>query len=445
MKDNIIFIPAPIKSHILPSFYLANLLKNEFNIYYLVVDKYLATIVEDNNYNAIISNGYKLSFEMDEVLSCKSGKRGYFRYLLSIINQEVDKLRKTELREVCDSFNPKAIFIDVFSSTDYILLNGLKRRNLFFFNPMPSTYRIKDFPVVSQPDFLNRHYEDNQNTIKNTKVSLNGLINQPKKSLVLLLKLFFAKKMLKDNHVIEKSIAKNNEYTMGFVDVPEFLLLPIEFEFSKKVQLPWQIYCGLCVDESRVHNDIDIDYKKDWLKISTTDKPIIYCSFGTYYSGSEEKLFYFIEKLIGVKREINAIFIISTNSENLKNKIKPKVTNDFYVYTSVPQLQVLKKTAIYICHGGMGSIKESIFNSVPLLIYPLDLNYDQCGNGLKVTYHGIGLKGDFMLDEENRILDKIKDLLTNDEYSQKIKDLKKQIDENYSDEKTLKLIKSLLL
>ena len=445
MRDNIIFIPTPIKSHILPSFYLASLLKNEFDVHYLVADKYLANIVKDNNYNAIISDKYKSSFEMEVPPTYKSRKKKYFEYLVSIINQEADKLRKAELKEICDILNPKAIFIDIFSPTDYILLNGLKKKNLFFFNPMPSTYRIKEFPVVSEPDFLNRHYEINRNVLKSAKISLNGLLNQPKKTFLALLNFFFTKKMLRDNKVIKKAVTKNNEYTIGFVDVPEFLLIPIEFEFSKEVQLPWQIYCGLCVNESRIHNDVDADYNEDWLKISRIDKPIIYCSFGTYYSGAEEKLLYFIEKLMLIKREIDALFIISTNNINIKNEIKLKAVDDFYVYISVPQLQVLKKASIYICHGGMGSVKESIFNGVPLLVYPLDLNYDQCGNGLKVTYHGIGLNGDLMIDDEKRILEKIKDLLTNDKYSQKIRDLKKQIDMNYSDEKNYKLIKSLLL
>ncbi|MCP1383089.1 glycosyltransferase [Runella salmonicolor] len=442
MKDNIIFISAPIKSHIIPSFYIANLLSIEFNIYYIVTDENLASLVEKNNYKVILSSGYRPLLGMEKTFAYKNGKKGTLNHLLSIINQDVDKFRQRELKEIYKKFNPKAVFIDMFSSTDYILLYGLGKKNLFFFNPMPSTYRIHGFPVVSEPDFLNKYYDVSRNPLKSTKISLKNLIRKPRNTLLLLLQFFFARKTLKDNGLSEKIIADNNEYTIGFIGVPEFLLLPIEFEFSEKIKLPWQNYLGLAINEKRVYDDLDAEYYEDWIEITQFRKPIIYCSFGTYYSGSEDKLFNFIEKLIYVKKELNLVFIISTNSMNLKNRIKKKAINGFYVYNSVPQLQVLKRASIYICHGGMGSIKESIFYGVPLLAYPLDLNYDQCGNGLKIFYHEIGLRGDFIFDNEHDILEKIKELLNNNKYSRKIKELKKQIDISYSENKNRELIKS---
>ncbi|AEI47362.1 glycosyltransferase [Runella slithyformis] len=442
MKDNIIFISAPIKSHIIPSFYIANLLSIEFNIYYIVTDVYFVPLIEKNNYKVILSSGYRPLLGMEKAFICKNKKKGTFNHLLSIINQDVDKFRKKEFKEIYKKLNPKAVFIDMFSSTDYVLLHGLEKKNLFFFNPMPSTYRIHGFPVVSEPDFLNKYYDVSRNPLKSTKISLKNLIKKPKNTLLLLLQFLFARKTLKDNGLSEKIIADNNEYTVGFKGVPEFLLIPIEFEFSEKIKLPWQNYLGLSINEKPIYEDLDIEYYEDWTEIVQIKKPIIYCSFGTFYSGPEDKLFNFIEKLIDVRKELDLTFIISTNSQNLKNRIKKKAINSFYVYNKVPQLQVLKKASIYICHGGMGSIKESIFYGVPLLVYPLDLNYDQSGNGLKVVYHEIGLRGDFIFDNANDIIEKIKELLNNNKYSQKIKKLQKQINTSYNDNKNRELIKS---
>jgi UDP:flavonoid glycosyltransferase YjiC (YdhE family) len=46
-----------------------------------------------------------------------------------------------------------------------------------------------------------------------------------------------------------------------------------------------------------------------------------------------------------------------------------------------------------------------------MLVYPLDLVYDQNGNGLKVEHHGLGLRGVFNQDKPLAISDKIIKLL----------------------------------
>lgn len=47
------------------------------------------------------------------------------------------------------------------------------------------------------------------------------------------------------------------------------------------------------------------------------------------------------------------------------------IPNNFYVYTSVPQLEVLQKSSLFITHGGMNSVNESIYYSVPMLVSPI--------------------------------------------------------------------------
>jgi len=46
-----------------------------------------------------------------------------------------------------------------------------------------------------------------------------------------------------------------------------------------------------------------------------------------------------------------------------------------------------------ITHGGLGSIKECIFNGVPMLVFPLFS--DQPDNAQRIVYHRLGLTGDF--------------------------------------------------
>ena len=80
----------------------------------------------------------------------------------------------------------------------------------------------------------------------------------------------------------------------------------------------------------------------------------------------------------------------------------------------------------------MGGIKESIFYEVPMLVYPLDLHYDQSGNALKIEHHGLGLRGTFGFERTGDMRTKIIQLLTNDSYQKNINMLNHQINQHYT-------------
>jgi MGT family glycosyltransferase len=43
---------------------------------------------------------------------------------------------------------------------------------------------------------------------------------------------------------------------------------------------------------------------------------------------------------------------------------------NFLVRTHVPQIELLTKTTVFVTHGGMNSVSESLFNAVPMVIIP---------------------------------------------------------------------------
>jgi len=47
-----------------------------------------------------------------------------------------------------------------------------------------------------------------------------------------------------------------------------------------------------------------------------------------------------------------------------------EIPSNFIVCSYVPQLAILKKTSVYISHGGMGGISEAIFFHVPMILLP---------------------------------------------------------------------------
>jgi len=63
-------------------------------------------------------------------------------------------------------------------------------------------------------------------------------------------------------------------------------------------------------------------------------------------------------------------------------------TRNIKILESVPQLELLRRSDMFITHGGLSSIKESIISGVPLLVLPTV--FDQPFNAIRVEAHGIG-------------------------------------------------------
>jgi UDP:flavonoid glycosyltransferase YjiC (YdhE family) len=84
-----------------------------------------------------------------------------------------------------------------------------------------------------------------------------------------------------------------------------------------------------------------------------------------------------------------------------------------------PQLELLKRCAVMVGHGGFSSVKESIFMGVPMLLVPL--SYDEPGNAARVVHHKIGLR--LQLEEVSAVtLGSCMDtLLENDAYRDNIR------------------------
>jgi UDP:flavonoid glycosyltransferase YjiC (YdhE family) len=115
-----------------------------------------------------------------------------------------------------------------------------------------------------------------------------------------------------------------------------------------------------------------------------------------------------------------------------------------YFLSRVPQLKVLETSDLFITHGGMGGIKESIYYKVPMLVFPLDLHYDQSGNALKVEVHGLGLRGTFGFERTKDMQAKITRLLEDESFKEKLINFKNQSDNHYTDKYFKNLFNQLL-
>ncbi|GAB3640258.1 glycosyltransferase [Spirosoma arcticum] len=436
MKKKALIIPAQIRSHVLPSFFLANILLKDYEVVYAVTDTILAESVHKNGFRVHLISRYKVGCSHEARFLEGSGRKAsFFALIKSYLQNTIYWNRKKEIEGLLKKVDPDVVIIDIYNSTDYIFLHShYKKLKILFFNPMPSTCRTEGYPNISENNWLTSNEVNVKkdievfNFFKSSKESFLQWLSE--KQFQYLLKV----SKIPSNHGIVK-----NKFVKLFNNVPELLLLPLEFEFSPTVRKEYQYYLGLCQRENRIDTELDITFENNWQQIldeKQQGKRVIYCSFGTFFEVASPHLVDFLNKLLESLQAIpNTFLICSVNKYVIKTILfNNRAFDNVMFFSRVPQLKVLEIADLFITHGGLGGIKESIHYKVPMLVYPLDPYYDQSGNALKVEHHGIGLRGNFIYEQVPYMSAKIRKLLIDKSYKNKISDFKKRVEKIYTPE-----------
>ncbi|MEM9885013.1 MAG: glycosyltransferase [Bacteroidota bacterium] len=231
-------------------------------------------------------------------------------------------------------------------------------------------------------------------------------------------------------------IDKNRCFNIGFKNVPEFILASEEADLFARLKSKNQYYVGFKVNTNR--EEYSSTALNKFLK-GNENKFLIYCSFGTRKYEFRSVIDSFNKKLCELAEDMNdCIFVVSSSFG--KNANTNQLKNIFFA-DYIPQMEILSKADLFITHGGLNSIKESIHFNVPMIVYPLDERYDQKGNSARITYYKLGLRGNIFRDSSEDIRNKMNDILSNHIYKTNIKRLNKNIEHKYKDEGFIEILK----
>lgn len=99
------------------------------------------------------------------------------------------------------------------------------------------------------------------------------------------------------------------------------------------------------------------------------------------------------------------------------------IPGNFYVYSFVPQLEVLERSTIFISHGGMNSVNEGLYYANRFLVIPMDM--DQYAVAKRVSQLKLG----YSMDKEDVTADllrkKVEQLLGDAEVEENVKEMSK--------------------
>lgn len=435
---SVLFLVLPARSHLIATFGLAKKIKERGRTVYYACPQPFIEYIHSQGFNFCELNSHSFGYGYEEVFH--KANRSKFIFLDAFIDRLSNRfylLRKIEIETIIQNIKPVVVFVDVFINTDYIILNSLKEKcnfQVFFLQTMLNTRQNWRLPAInsSSPPNGNLIFI----SLVNLKIRFWVRFRQFYASMIYLGRhnIGIVKYNIKNSRIREKKIFFNG-WNYEFKDVKEVILAQEELEFQKQIN-PDVIYLGNLVDLDRKEENIDINYTNYFhiirQRISNENLKLIYCSFGSIYK--YKPTLGFLKKVIRLTNSLTkVILVIATDKSLFPPNDDILKHRKVYIFNRVPQLDLLKYADVFITHGGLNSIKESLLFKVPMLIYPLDPRWDNIGNATKVEYFKLGLKGRINYDSEKTIRHKVNYLLNSQQIKESINNFHQQLGRYDSD------------
>lgn len=119
------------------------------------------------------------------------------------------------------------------------------------------------------------------------------------------------------------------------------------------------------------------------IDFDTVRRPLIYISLGTLLNKSMKFYRACIEAFGGDKMSV-----IMSVGERIDVSRLGQLPENIKVFRSIDQLSVLRQADLFVTHGGMNSVNESLYYRVPMIVVPM--GNDQPTVGARVEELGLG-------------------------------------------------------
>lgn len=128
--------------------------------------------------------------------------------------------------------------------------------------------------------------------------------------------------------------------------------------------------------------------------------------------------------------------------KTLKKEQLGKIPNNFYVYNFVPQIEVLKRTDLFITHGGMNSTSEAMYFGVPLIVVPQAADQPIVGKRIEDLELGRVINKNNI--SSNIIRNYANEILNDDRYKDNMMKMRTKVRQAGGEERAVELINDLL-
>lgn len=215
----------------------------------------------------------------------------------------------------------------------------------------------------------------------------------------------------------------------------ELILCPQEFDFPRA--------------QRRAHRHFHIEASVDlqrpevpfpWDKLDSR-KPLIYCALGTQTRLFNRGKDFLQTVILALSARQDWQLVISIGADKKPDEFHPVAPNIVLV-NSAPQIGVLKRASVMITHGGLNSVKESIYFGVPMIVYPI--MREQPINAARIEYHRLGVRGDILKATAESIRALIDKILRDGSYRKRVQLMGERFRAIEDSERGANIIESLL-
>lgn len=209
---------------------------------------------------------------------------------------------------------------------------------------------------------------------------------------------------------------------IGIKGLIEINLAPRALDFPRNYQ-SYEVAAGYAVDTDRIEPPLT---EKMVEILNLRERPLIYCSLGTISTVHNARSVQLWRKVIRAVAnqpwEVLCAVGAKVDAEQLG-----VIPFNVHVFDQLPQLTVLKHADLMITHGGLNSVVECILHEVPMIVCPLNNQWDQNGNAARVVYHGLGLRSQLHKERVSTITDNINQGLQAVVFKENIARMKRKI------------------
>jgi MGT family glycosyltransferase len=149
--------------------------------------------------------------------------------------------------------------------------------------------------------------------------------------------------------------------------------------------------------------------------------PIIYVTSGTVFNNSTHFF-----KTCFAAFENRPYQVILTTGKPLDQLNLGPIPENFIVRSYVPQLELLQFVAVSISHAGMGTIMESIYRGVPMVVMPQAAN--QQPNSRRVAELGLGIQLDKGSITVEALQNAVTTILSDDTFRARVQQMRENTD-----------------
>ncbi len=380
-----LFLIGPFHGHINASFGIADLLRdNHWSVIYALNGKFKNKIEHNGfNFSPLTTEVTGRAQNIEDIYGIINKKRK-LKNRFHKLNQAHWLITNKELNTLFNDNNFNLVVVDT-STLFYGLAAICKGYKILVLNPL-----ISENYDSKKPPYFSSHIP-NGNLLDSLFIKIiwetwflrRKVVNYICHKLISPTDFFYFPNVLRNFKLNKEILKEKRTWVPGIAGVPELLFYTKEFDFPGNNDTD-EWYIGPAVYKARKEHS-----KFNWDGVDT-NKCIVYCCMGTLAANYKYVSTIFNRVIKAFAGNMDYELIVSTGGSKLNYENGGNMTN-VHIYDNVPQLEILGKTSLMINHGGGNSIRECILAGVPSLTIPLSRDADQYGFAARIHYHKMGM------------------------------------------------------